>query len=46
MLRDFHGPSYDEISTVLQIKSGTVMSRLHAARGKLRERLSEGMHHD
>jgi RNA polymerase sigma-70 factor (ECF subfamily) len=42
VLRDFHGLSYDEIARVLQIKGGTVMSRLHAARQKLRAQLGEG----
>ena len=38
LLRDFHDLSYAEISEVLGIPSGTVMSRLHRARTKLRER--------
>jgi RNA polymerase sigma-70 factor (ECF subfamily) len=45
VLRDFHGLSYDEIAHVLDIKVGTVMSRLHAARRQLRARLSEDGHH-
>ena len=45
VLRDFHGLSYEEIAHVLDIKIGTVMSRLHAARGQLRARLSEDGHH-
>lgn len=39
MLRDFHNMSYSEISTVLQIASGTVMSRLHRARQQLRQKV-------
>jgi RNA polymerase sigma factor (sigma-70 family) len=45
VLRDFHGLSYEEIAGFLQIRPGTVMSRLHAARGQLRARLSEDDHH-
>jgi RNA polymerase sigma-70 factor (ECF subfamily) len=45
LLRDFHGLSYGEIACALEIKAGTVMSRLHAARQKLRARLvEEGPH--
>jgi len=45
VLRDFHGLSYDELAQVLEIKPGTVMSRLHAARQRLRARLvEEGFH--
>ena len=36
LLRDFHGLSYAEISEVLGLASGTVMSRLHRARQQLR----------
>lgn len=41
LLREVEGLSYDEISDVLQIPRGTVMSRLHYARGRLRELLKE-----
>jgi len=37
VLRDYHDLSYREISDVLSIPTGTVMSRLHAARGRLRQ---------
>ena len=37
VLRDYHGLAYREISGVLSIPEGTVMSRLHAARKRLRE---------
>jgi RNA polymerase sigma-70 factor (ECF subfamily) len=37
VLREFEDMSYEEISAVLGIKMGTVMSRLFAARMKLRE---------
>ncbi len=36
VLRDYHDLSYEELSRVLSIPLGTVMSRLHAARKKLR----------
>lgn len=41
LLRDFHGLSYAEISDVLDISSGTVMSRLHRARQKLRQQIDQ-----
>lgn len=41
LLREVEGLSYDEISDVLQIPRGTVMSRLHYARGRLRELLKD-----
>lgn len=43
VLRDFNDLSYDELSATLQIPRGTVMSRLHAARRKLREQLVADM---
>ena len=39
VLREFQGLTYAEISVVLDIPRGTVMSRLHEARRRLRERL-------
>lgn len=39
ILREFQQLSYAELATVLEIPRGTVMSRLHEARRKLRERL-------
>ena len=41
VLREIEGLSYDEIAEVLNIKKGTVKSRLFHARQKLKERLSE-----
>ena len=40
VLRDYQDLSYREISTVLKIPQGTVMSRLHAARRSLRRILA------
>ena len=40
LLREVEGLSYEEISHVMQCAKGTVMSRLHYARKKLREMLA------
>ena len=45
VLRDFHDLSYADIAQVLGIPIGTVMSRLHGARRRLRARLEEGGRH-
>lgn len=39
LLREVEGMAYEEIARVLDCSVGTVMSRLHYARAKLRERL-------
>jgi len=41
-LADVEGFTYQEIATTMGIPVGTVMSRLHRARGRLRELLREG----
>lgn len=41
LLREVEGLSYDEISEVLKCPRGTVMSRLHYARSRLREILKD-----
>jgi RNA polymerase sigma-70 factor (ECF subfamily) len=41
VLRDYHGLAYADIAGVLSIPTGTVMSRLHAARKRLRDILDE-----
>lgn len=43
VLHVWEGMSYKEIATVLKIPQGTVMSRLHAARQKLRKELSDAL---
>lgn len=40
VLREFEGMTYRTIAEVLDIPVGTVMSRLHAARARLRRQLS------
>ena len=39
LLRDFHDLSYAEIAEVMEIRAGTVMSRLHRARKELHQRM-------
>ena len=39
LLRDFHDLSYAEIADMMEIRAGTVMSRLHRARKELRKRM-------
>ena len=41
LLREVEGLSYDEIADIMRIPKGTVMSRLHYARGRLRGRLKD-----
>ena len=40
VLRDFHDLTYEQLAAVLNIPTGTVMSRLHGARKSLRELLA------
>jgi RNA polymerase sigma-70 factor (ECF subfamily) len=41
VLRDYHRLAYRELADVLSIPTGTVMSRLHSARRRLRQILIE-----
>ncbi len=41
VLREMEGLCYDEIAHVLELPVGTVRSRLHRARGQMREQLQE-----
>lgn len=40
LLKDYHGFSYEEIASILDIPKGSVMSKLHRARVALRNKLS------
>lgn len=44
MLREIEGMNYDEISRVVGVNKGTVMSRLHYARKKLQKALGDLMY--
>lgn len=41
-LRDLEGRSYEEIAQILDLPKGTVRSRLHRARARVRAKLEEG----
>lgn len=45
-LRELEGLSYEEIAAAVGVPVGTVMSRLHAARRQLAEKLRTGEHHE
>jgi RNA polymerase sigma-70 factor (ECF subfamily) len=46
VLREVEGMSYEEMATVLGVPRGTVESRLHRARGELRERFKGYLQRD
>ena len=46
LLREMEGLSYEEISEILEVPKGTIMSRLFHARRKMQAALSEYLHDD